>query len=163
MDYRKRKRKEKDKIPDKELGEIEISKALQNINKDDLLVSYDNNSLHPSAQIDVYSTWPKIETAHPFKNSMRSAFCRLFSCGRWNESNRCAFLTVKYHKPENLIFQQLSVKEKIDNPYKNNRLEENNILRVGIIFDTLTSFDNVEKVESGAVILEVYEMFFCDN
>ena len=36
----------------KKLGDLEISKELQKINKDDLLVSYDFNSLYPTAQID---------------------------------------------------------------------------------------------------------------
>ena len=46
---------------------MEICKKLQKINKDDLLVSYDFNSLYPSAQIDIKSTWPKIEKAYPLK------------------------------------------------------------------------------------------------
>ena len=45
---------------------MEISKELQKDNKDDLLVSYDFNILHPTAQIDIDSTWPKMETAYPF-------------------------------------------------------------------------------------------------
>ena len=133
------------------------------IKKDDLLVSYDFNSLYPSAQIDKNSTWPKIETAYPFKKKMSDAVCRLFNSGRWNELNRSAFLTVKYHNPENLIFQHIPIKEKIKNPYKNNRLEEINRMRNGIIIDTLTSVDIVEIVKCGGVILEIYEGFFCHN
>ena len=55
--------KELNKFLERKLGEINISKELQKIDKDDLLVSYDFNSLYPSAQIDINSTWPKIE--HP--------------------------------------------------------------------------------------------------
>ena len=51
-DYRKINNKELDKFLEKKLGELNISKDLQKINKDDLLVSYDFNSLYPSAQID---------------------------------------------------------------------------------------------------------------
>ena len=94
---------------------------------------------------------------------MSDAVCSLFNSGRWNELNRCAFLTVKYHNPENLVFQHLPVKEKIENSYKNNRLEEINRMRNGIIVDTLRSVDIVEIVKSGGVILEVYEGFFCRN
>ena len=65
-DYRKINKKELDKFLDKKLGELEISKEIQKISKDDLLVSYDFNSLYPSAQIDLSSTWPKIETSYPF-------------------------------------------------------------------------------------------------
>ena len=161
--YRKINTKELDKFLEKKLGELEISKELQKINKDDLIVSYDFNSLYPSAQIDKNSTWPRIETAYPFKKHMNESICTLFNSGRWNELNRSAFLTIKYHNPENLIFQHLPVKEKIKNPYKNIRLEEINRMRNGIIVDTFTSVDIVEIIESGGVILDVYEGFFCHN
>ena len=94
---------------------------------------------------------------------MNDSICTLFNSGRWNELNRSAFLTVKYHNPENLIFQHLPIKEKIENPYKKNRLEEIIRMRNGIIIDTLTSIDIVEIVKCGGVILEVYEGFFCHN
>ena len=94
---------------------------------------------------------------------MNDAICILFNSGKWNELNRSTFLTVKYHNPENLIFQHLLIKEKIKNPYKNNRLEEINRMRNGIIIDTLTSVDIVEIVKYGREILEVYERFFCHN
>ena len=162
-DYRKINKKELDKFLEKKLGNLEISKELQKINKDDLLVSYDFNSLYPSAQIDKNSTWPKIETAYPFKKYMNDAVCTLFNSGRWNELNRSAFLTVKYHNPKNMIFQHLPIKEKIENPYKNNRLEEINRMRNGIIIDTLTSTDIVEIIKYGGIILEVFEGFFCHN
>ena len=94
---------------------------------------------------------------------MSDAICVLFNSGRWNELIRSAFLTVKYHNPKNLIFQHLPIKEKIENPYKNNRLEKINRMRNGIIIDTLTSVDIFEIVKCGGVILEVYEGFFCHN
>ena len=162
-DYRKTNKKELDKFLERKLGELEISKELQKINKDDLLVSYDFNSLYPSAQIDKNSTWPKIETAYPLKKHMNDAICYLFNSGKWNQLNRSAFLTIKYHNPENLIFQHLPIKEKIKNPYKNNRFEEINRMRNGIIIDTLTSVDIVEIIKCGGVILEVFEGFFCHN
>ena len=162
-DYRKINKKELEKFLDKKLGELTISKDFKKINKDDLLVSYDFNSLYPSAQIDKNSTWPKKETAYPFKKHMNESICTLFNSGRWNGLNRSAFLTVKYRNSENLIFQNLPIKEKIENPYKNNRLEEINRVRNGIFIDTLTSVDIVEIVKCGGVILEVYEGFFCHN
>ena len=162
-DYRKINKKELEKFLERKLGELEISKDLQKINKEDLLVSYDFNSLYPSAQIDKNSTWPKIETAYPFKKHMNDAVCYLFNSGKWNQINRSAFLTVKYHNPENLIFQHLPIKEKIKNPYKNIRFEEINRMRNGIIIDTLTSVDIVEIVKYGGVILEVFEGFSCHN
>ena len=101
-----------------------------------MLVSYDFNSLYPSSQTDEYSNWPKIETSYPFRKYLSDAVCTLFNSGGWNELNRSAFLTIKYHNPENLIFQHLPVKEKVENPCKSNRLEEINRMRVGIIIDT---------------------------
>ena len=162
-DYRKMNIKELDKFLERKLGELNISKELQKINKEDLLVSYDFNSLYPSAQIYIDSTWPKIETAYPFKKHMNDAICYLFNSGKWNQLNRSAFLTVKYHNPENLIFQHLPIKEKIKNPYKNNRFEKINRMRNGIIIDTLTSVDIVEIVKCGGIILEIFEGFFCHN
>ena len=162
-DYRKINQKDSDKFLDKKLGELGISKDLQIFNEDDLLVSYDFNSFYPSAQIDLNSTWPKIETAYPLKEYMSESICSLFNSGRWSELHRSAFLTVKYHNPENLVFQHLSIREKINNPYKNNRFEEINRMRNGVITDTLTSVDIVELVKYGGVILEVYEGFFYHN
>ena len=91
---------------------MEISKELQIGNGHDLLVSYDFLSLYPSAQIDINSTWPEIKTASPFEKFMTESICSLFSSGRWNGLNRCAFQSVKKHNPEKLVFQHLPVKEK---------------------------------------------------
>ena len=128
-----------------------------------MLVSHDFNSFYSSAQIVIKSTWLKTETVYPFKKYMSDAVCWLFNSGRWNEIKRCAFLTVKYHNPESLASQHLPVKEKIENPYKNNRLEEIHRMRIGIIIDTLRSLDIVEIVKCGGVILEMFEGFFCHN
>ena len=81
-DYRKMNNEELEKFLEKKLGKLNISKELQKIKKDDLLVSYDFNSLYPSAQIDKNSTWRKIETAYPFKKHMNDAICYLFNSGK---------------------------------------------------------------------------------
>ena len=94
---------------------------------------------------------------------MTDAVCSLFNGGIWNELNRYSFLTVKYHNPENLVFQHLSVKEKNENPYKNNRLEEINRMRNEVVIDILTSVDTVELVKYGGITLEVFEGFSCHN
>ena len=70
---------------------------------------------------------------------MNESICSLFNSGRWIELNKSAFRTVKYHNPENLVFQHLPVKKKTKNLYKNNRLEEIKRMRNGIIKDNLTS------------------------
>ena len=109
------------------------------------------------------STWPKIETAYPLKKYLTDAVCSLFNSGKWNELNRYDFLTFNYHNTENLVFEHLPLKEKIKNPYKNNRLEEITRMRNGIITEILTSVHIVEIVNCGGDILEVYEGFFCHN
>ena len=75
--------------------------------------------------------------------------------------NKSAFLTVKRHNPENLVFQHLPIKEKIKNPYKNNRLEHNIRRRESIIVDTWISVDIVETIKF--IVFEVFEGFFCHN
>ena len=77
-------KKEFDKMLDKNLGELEISNDSQNINKKDLLVSYDFNSFYPGAHIDINSTWLWIETAYPLLKDMNESICNLFNTGRWN-------------------------------------------------------------------------------
>ena len=103
-DQRNKNKKELDKLLDRKLGEFELSKELQETNKDDFLVTYDFNSLHPSAHLDRNSFWPKKETAYPFKKHMADAVCSLFNSGRLKEIIRFAVLTVRYHNPEKLIF-----------------------------------------------------------
>ena len=94
---------------------------------------------------------------------MSDAVCTLINSGRWSELNRSASLTVKYHNPENLIFQQLPLKEKVENPYKNNKLEEIIRMRNGIMIDTLRSVSIIEINKYGRGILEVDEGLFYHN
>ena len=68
-----------------------------------MLVSYEINSLYPSAQIDIKSTWPKIETTCPFIKDMSELIFTLVNSGRWNEIERSAHFSVIYHNPENLV------------------------------------------------------------
>ena len=75
--------------------------------------------------------------------------------------NRSPFLAVKYHNPENQTFQHIPLKERVKNPYRNNRLEKINRSRNSIIIDTLNSVDILEIVKCNGVILEVSEGFFC--
>ena len=128
-----------------------------------MLESYDSNSLYPSKQIDLLSTWLKLKTTYPLKKHLNESVCSLFKSGRGNELNISAFLTVKYHKPELLVFQNLPVKEKTNSPYQNNRLEEIIKMRKVIIKDILTSVDILEISKCRGIILEVFEGFFCQN
>ena len=72
-------------------------------------------------------------------------------------------MTVKYPNLETLIFQHLPIKEKFINPYKNNRIEEITRMRSGILVDTLTSVDIVEKFNCGGIIVDALDGFSCHN
>ena len=63
-------------------GDVEVSKVLRMINKDDLLVSYGLPSLYPSAEADWNSIWRAIETTYPLKKIMNDAVCELYKSGR---------------------------------------------------------------------------------
>ena len=152
--------KETEDFVDENFVDLEVSKDLRMINKDDLLVSGDFNNIYRIAEADGNSTWSAIETANPFEKYLNDAVCEKIVSGRWDELGRSAFLTVKYHKPANLIFQHLPVKERIINPYEHDRLEQMNCSRGGIVSDTIEFIDSVEIVNCEGVVLEVYEGFF---
>ena len=62
-DYRKINKQQFENYIKKKLSSLPISKELKAIDKSDLLVSSDYNSLYPSAMAHEKSTWPAIETA----------------------------------------------------------------------------------------------------
>ena len=66
------------------------------------------------------------------------------------DGNEPGILTIKYYNPPNLIFQHLSVKEKV-------KKIEVNRMRNGYIIDTLTSVDFQEFVKIGGKVIEIYE------
>ena len=157
-DCRKINKKEQEKFAERKLGELPISKNLQRINKDDLLVSYDYNSLYPSAQADINGSWMNIETAYPFQKYMSDAVCTSFNSSL-NELNRSAFLTLMCHNPENPLPAR-SNKRKINKLFKIIRLEALNRMRNRAIIDTVTFVVFVELVKNGGEIFDVYEGFF---
>ena len=55
------------------------------------------------------------------------------------------------------------MRERIENPYKNNRMEEITRKRNGVIIDILTSVAIVETAKYVGVVLEIYEGVFFDN
>ena len=120
-----------------------------------MLVSYNFNSFNPSDLVDLKSTWSNLETTYPIKKYMSVGIWSLFNSGRWKQLNRCAILPVKYHNPENLVFQHLPVKEKIINPYKSIDCKtiEINRMRSGLKLDTLTSVYIVEIVRCVGIVL----------
>ena len=162
-DYRDISLKQRNKEIKKRLHALEISKEIKKVELNDYLVSSDYTCLYPSAQADSRSNWPKIETAYAFEDYMNDAVCSLFNSKEFEKLNLCCFLTVKYHNPENLIFQHLPARDRIQIPFKNNAYEDVNRSRNGVIIATLTSIDIIEIVKIGGVILKVYEGFFCES
>ena len=162
-DYRELSLKQTKKEIMKRLHALEISKKIKKVQLNDYLVSSDYTSLYPSAQADPRSIWPKIETSYAFEDYMNDSVCSLFNNKKFEELNLCCFLTVKYHNHEDLIFQHLPARDRVQIPYKNNTYEDMNRARNGVIIATLTSIDIIEIVKTGGVILKVYEGFFCES
>ena len=52
------------------LSELDISKKLQSLTCDDLLMAFDATSLYPSAMYDEKSFFPKVETGYAFTLEM---------------------------------------------------------------------------------------------
>ena len=145
----------------KKLCSLPISEEFKVVDKSDLLVSSDYNSLYPSAMAHEKSKWPAIETAKAIKPEDSEEFCNLFNDGKWKELNKTGFFKVKYHNRENLILQHMAVKEEIYKETKN-KYENVNRFRNGDITH-LTSIDVKEVVRTGGVFKEIFEGFICDN
>ena len=95
---------------DRKVARIPVSIQLAVIDKSDLLVSSDYNSLYPSAMAHLDSKWPKIETAKAIRLEDSDYLCELFINGEWKNLNKTGFFKVKYYNPENIVFQHMSVK-----------------------------------------------------
>ena len=64
--YRKVNQNDKNKHIMEKLSELYISKKLQSLNCDDLLMAFDATSLYSSAMYDENSVYPKVETGYAF-------------------------------------------------------------------------------------------------
>ena len=161
-DYRKISKEHFDNYIKKKLSSLPISKELKAIDKSDLLVSSDYNSLYPSAMAHLDSKWPKIETAKAITPEDSNYLCELFNNGEWKILNKTGFFKVKYRNPEHLVLQHMAVKEDVFDETKN-KCECVNRFRNGNFTQHLTSVDIEEVVRTGGVIKEIYEGFICDN
>ena len=105
-------------------------------------MDYDATSLYPSANWDDKFVYPFIESGLPFELQMNSASVGAFNNQSLNQNGiESAFLGIKYRNPENLVFQHIGVKEKINN-------HENNRMRNGHFTVVLTLVDVQEIVKS---------------
>ena len=114
-------------------------------------MDFDATSLYPSATWDENSVYPKIETGFAFKPHMNKTYVEAFNNQTFNQDgDESGILRIKYYNPPDLIFQHLSVKEKVKNI-------EVNKMRNGYIIDTLNSLDIQEIVKIGGRVIEIYE------
>ena len=63
------------------MSSLPVSKELAKIDKTDLLVSSDYNSLYPSAMAHPDSNWPKMEAAKAIDIKASGRLCELFNNG----------------------------------------------------------------------------------
>ena len=161
-DYRRVNIKNLEEYVDRKVARIPVSKELAVIDKSDLLVSSDYNSLYPSAMAHPDSKWPKIETAKAIEEEDSDRLCELFNKGDWKSLNKSGFFKVRYYNSKEIIFQHMSVKENVFNDRKN-RCEEIIRFRNGDITQHVTSLDIEEVFRSGGYIVKILEGFICDN
>ena len=150
-DYRDINENEKTNYINKKLNMLSIHKELSKLDSNKTQMSYDGNSLYPSAMWDENSVYPKIETGFAFEPHMNDVYIEAFNNQTFNEDgDESAILTIKYYNPPNLIFTHLPVEEKVKNV-------EVNRMRNGYIIDTLTSVDIQEIVKISEKVIEIYE------
>ena len=114
-------------------------------------MDFDAISFYTLAMWDKKSVYPKIETVFAFKPHMRNVYVEAFNNQTFiQDGDGSATLIIKNYNPPNLIFQHLSVKEKV-------KKKQVNRMRKGYIFDTLTSVDVCETVKIGGGVIEIYE------
>ena len=112
---------------------------------------FDATSLFPSAMWDKISLYPKKETGLTFKPHKIDSCKEAFNIRTSNQnSNESAILRKKCYNPPDLIFQHLPVRAKFRNI-------EINRMRIGYIFDILTSADNQEIVIIVGKVIEIHE------
>ena len=126
---------------------MDISKKLQTLIRDDLLVAFDSTSLYPSAMYDETSVYPKIETVYAFTSEMNDEIVNQFKTKTFTKSE---ILKIKCFNSQDIILQHISVREEEVKKVEVNRL------RNGCIVDVLTSVDIREIVRVGGKVIEVY-------
>ena len=80
-EYRKKNKQPFQKYIKKKLSSLPISKELIKIDKSDLLVSSDYNSLYPSAMAHIQPNWPAIETVKALNPEDSEVYCKMFNNG----------------------------------------------------------------------------------
>ena len=99
-DYRRINIEKLEEYVDRKIARIPVSKELAVIEKSDLFVSSDYNSLYLSAMAHLDSNWPNIETAKAIEPEDSDRLCELFNNGDWKSLNKSGFFKVRYYNPK---------------------------------------------------------------
>ena len=121
---------------------------MKQLSLNDLLWSYDGNSLYPSAMWDENSVYPRVETGYAYSEDMNDELVEKFNTGNFTKGG--AILKLNYYNPKKLIAQHLLVKER-------EKKIDINRMRNGYNMDTLTSVDIQEITEIGGKVIQSYE------
>ena len=82
-----------EKYINERLGELPIHQFLQQLSLNDLLWSYDTNSLYPSAMSDSKSIYPRIETGYAYTPDMNDEVVKKFKKQKFSQGS--AILKIK--------------------------------------------------------------------
>ena len=92
------------------LTALAVSKEFSMVDKIDLLVSADFNSLYPSAMEHTDSEKRNKETPKPKNQQVSKRLCSSFNKKSWRARSKSIFFKVKYYNAKEIIFQHVSVK-----------------------------------------------------
>ena len=137
---------------------LSIHKELSKLISNNIQLDYDPTMLYPSAMWDRKSVYPKLESGFCFQPYMNDIYVEAFSIQIFNQDgDESAILRKKFYNLPNLMFQPLTVKEKV-------KKIEVNRKRNGYIIYNLTSVGTCERVEIGGKRIEIYEgVFYREN
>ena len=101
---------------------------------------------------DEYLVYHKIKPGFDFKPHMKGVYVEAINNPTFNQDgNESALLKMKCYNPPDLLFQHLTIKEKV----KNNDVHR---MRNGYTVDVLTSVDIQEVIKNGGKAIEIYEI-----
>ena len=102
---------EEEKIYNNEsISQLPPHLLIKQLGLNDLIWSYDGNSLYPSAMLDEKPIYDRIETGYAYTEDMNDELVRKFNTGNFIQGS--AILKIKYYNSKNLIVQHLPVKRK---------------------------------------------------
>ena len=139
---------EMEKYINEKLSENTLHHFLQRLGLNDLLWSYDGNSLYPSAMSDEKSIYPRTETGYAYTKDMNDELVEKFNNQTFTQGS--AILKIKYYNPKNLILQQTPV-------FERQKKMEINRMHKGYIIDVLTSVDIQKIIKIGGKVIEILE------